>query len=271
MQVNMTTPFSYELNLGSAFSIDSANLNITRPDGVVNNAFVTVSPGGSANPQTMSALYTPAIGGMYQGIWQPVISAQTLTFPFTFWVTWTSVYTAIRNMLGMTPQSLPDTKIDYEFVNVYTRLKNFATINDYYNLSTAYQPSIDQGMGKLVSAVIRPYIGGKRPTGEVSLFKKGTTTVQYSIGNTKDRYSLEETWRAEGMDILAALIPEIAAAVAGDRYGDETMTRGDNAFGNWHPVGKWAVGSMQGQAGYPHGPHIRGTDTRDVNEEGWGW
>jgi len=258
---------TYSLDLGSAFTVSSANLNITRPDGVVNNAAVTVTPGGSANPQLLAAMYTPVIGGLHKGIWQPTVSSVQLSYPFQFWVVWTAVYDNIRTLLGLTPTSLPDAKIDFEFFNVYTWIKTFATINDYYTLNTSYQAGIDQGMSLLVASVLRPYIGGKRPTGEIILYKKGTTTTQFSTSGAKAGYPLEQQWWERGMSILESLIPEIAGAAAMDRSGDEIMTRGDYAFGNLHPKGEWVVGSMQGYDGYRNGPW-----SPDGNQEDtWGW
>jgi hypothetical protein len=247
MQANASTVLTYILNLGSAFTITSANLNIISPDGVVNNAAVTVSPGGSANPQNLSSIYTPPVAGKYKGTWQVITTTQTLTYPFSFFVVWTDVYSSIRTLLGLTLATLPDPKIDYEFQNLFVELQAYAPIPNYWTFPVGdYQDGFDQGIGKLVAARLRPYIGGKRPVGEVSLFKKGTTTVQYTVGTGKEPYTLEKQWIEQGMAILAALIPEIAVIVADDRYGDEIMTRGPLAAGNYHSTGNWTADDWGG-------------------------
>lgn len=241
MQANTTQVLSYQIILPTAFVVQNAYISITKPDSTtLTDITVTVSPNTSALVQNLTYIYTPDMAGRYKIVWKAVVNGQLLQYVAYLWVVWTDVYDTIRQLLGTNVVSMPDVRIDKEYRNLVTEIFDYApALPAFWSFTDAYQDGFDQGMAKLVAARIRPYIGGKRPTGEISLFKKGTTTVQYTVGTPKAIQTLEDQWIAQGMAILEANIPEIYLVGSQDRMGDEVMTRGNLAIGNDHPIGAW--------------------------------
>lgn len=251
--VGTPTQLSKVVDFGSAVSVSSPNLIIKLPDGSTFTSAAMVSPSGSSNPKTFSLQYIPTMGGLHIARFQGVINGSTLNFGFTFFPTWMDVNTDIRGLLGTSSRSQPDSKLDPTTSRIITYLQSYAPeMPLYYTFNTVYQVGFDQALALLVASRVRPYLGGKRPTGEVSLLKKGTTTAQYSVGSPRMASTIEDQWWAQGMDILSATIPEMTTAIEADRPGDEVMTRGSLAPGNYHPHAPWEVyprGGIYGQSG----------------------
>lgn len=231
------------VDLNVTFTLTSPNIIVTQPDGTIYSAVASISPSGtSPTGQKFTAMFVPTMGGLHQGRFQGIVSGQTVNFTFIFFVPWTDVFSVARNLLGTNIQQMPDCKLDYEYANLVLKMATYAGqgLVPYYQFTTTYQQGFDQGGAKLLASTVRPYIGGKRPTGEVLLFKKGTTQVNYSPG-AKQEFTLEKLWWDQGMETLESNIPEIRCAAAKDRAGDETMSRGDLARGNFHPLAGWIV------------------------------
>ena len=252
MQANQTQVLSFQMNLPMAFVVDTGSviLSLQSPNGTnMGQVAGSVSPNTSQSVQTLSAIYTPQMAGLWKAQWQAKINGQLFQYPFYFWVVWTDVYDAVRTMLGASTANIPDQILDREFRNIDTALRDYAptlaAYSSFNNLSNSsglvYSDGYDQGMAKLLAARVRRYVSGKRPTGEVSLFKKGTTTVQYTEGSPRSEWTLEQEWEMQGMALLEANIPEIYATAVADRNGDEIMSRGVLAWNNRHPF----AGQMQ--------------------------
>lgn len=237
MQVDQTTTLKYVADLGTAFTVSSAKLkSIVAPDSSSKiDIIANISPGGSANPQTITALFTPTMAGQYTAKWEITTgTSAVITSPLILWVVWTNIYDRIRSLLG--DSIILDDEIDGEYEDFLTQLYAFApslpkfyllnTVINFYNLP--YSIGLEQGLAKIIAGLLRPYVGGKRPTGEVSLFKKGTTTLQYGVGSyAKSLITLEEQWIIQGWDILAANIPEIFSVLSEQHPNDMIMSRGE--------------------------------------------
>jgi len=251
--MNYNTPgvLSLNVDLGSVYTLNSPNVIITKPDGTTDTAVPTVSPSGvtSANPHKFSTLYVPSTVGQHTCRFQFLTSTfqpgQTLNSSFDFWVTWNEVFSGIRTLLGADSNGVPDSLISMELANLfsYIRMYTGTSLADYSTFTTSYQKAYDRASVFLVAAKIRPYQGGNRPSGEISLFKKGTTTVQYTSG-VKGTKTIDEVWWEQGLNILEATMPEFALALATDYTGDQVGTRGPLAPGNDHPLAGWRQGSF---------------------------
>ena len=252
MQANQTQVLAYLVSLPSAFLTTGVYLNVIAPNGTVLGDVVgSASPNTLSTKQSLNVIFTPTMAGLYKAFWKVYVNGQMLTYPANFWVVWTDIYDSVRTMLGANTVNISDQMFDREYRNLDTELHDFApalppvyTFNTVFNTANqgqplAYSDGYEQGMAKLLAARVRPYIGGKRPTGEVSLFKKGTTTVQYTVGSPRDEVTLEERWIRQGMALLEANIPEIYTIAVQDRSEDEMMSRGDLAPGNFKPLGPW--------------------------------
>lgn len=251
---------SMSIDLGSAYTLQSPNYIVTKPDGTTDSGAATVSPLGttSANPHTFSFLYVPTQAGPHKVTFEYLTtsfgSSQTLRKSALFWASWSDVYTGIRTLLGVDSTGFANSQIDFELYNLFTEMYDYTGKSlPLYNLfNTTYQDGYDRASIYLISSRVRPQIGGRRPSGEVSLFKKGTTTVQYSQG-PKQEFTVEQMWYDRGIAILDALIPEISKVLDADRIGDEVGTRGELALGNYHPRGGWRV-SLEGSYISYNGP-----------------
>ena len=247
MQANQTQVLSYQMSLPFGFVVDQGSviLSLQNPNGTnMGQIAGSVSPNSFQSVQTLSAVYTPGTGGLWKAQWQARIAGQTYTYPVNFWVVWTDIYDGVRTSLGASIANISDAALDREFRNLDTSLRDYATTLPAYSIfnnvvnrnGLIYSDGYDQGMGKLLAGRVRRYIGGKRSTGEVSLLKKGTTTVQYTEGQPRAEFTIEQEWEQQGMALLEANIPEIYAAAVADRSGDEIMSRGQLAWNNRHPL-----------------------------------
>lgn len=237
------------IDLGLPFAVTSPNVIITLPD---NSSFtdsngISISPSGTASPQTLSYLYLPQIGGLHKGYFQYIALTKSIKTAFTFWSTWNDIYDSVRILLGVTKSTLPDNIIDIEFIQLFIEFMDMSgnSLPTYSAFNTIYQNGFDTAMIKLIAARLRPNLGGRGPTGEVILFKKGTTTAQYSTG-PKPRFTIESEWWDQGIAILDATIPELSSVFASNRSGDMIMTRGPLAIGNHHPLAGWIIDSTGG-------------------------
>ncbi len=237
MQVNKTETLQYLMTLPSSFIVDDGSVTFTlkAPDGSQLGSIAgSVSSTTPSSSQTLNVVITVPTGGLYTGFWRCTVNNVVYLYPVNFWVTWTDVYESIRSLLGASTANIADSVISSELRNVDTTLRDYAPALPFYyqmelksNLKgLLYSEGYDQGIVKLTASKIRSYIGGKRSSGEISLFKKGTTTAQWTSSQPKSTVTIEEQWWMDGMAILEANIPEIYQAAVEDRGGDEIMTRG---------------------------------------------
>jgi len=230
MQVQETTTFTRVVA-----SAVAAYLTVTKPNGEVDqDLLATVSPEGSQFK--ISIDYTPVMGGNHKAVWKWITSDNSIkTYPFTFVATWNSVYPAVRTLLGTGELTPSDITLDKYFNDIYTQLKVFSNMPDYWAFSTSYQDAYDAGISYLIASKVRPAIGSKSPTGEMLLFKKGTTTLQFaSSPKSTVVQSLEQQWWDFGLSLIMATITEYANAYVNDQSQDITMTRGPLSPNNRH-------------------------------------
>jgi len=247
MEVGTIHVLTKVLTLPIQWTLSSPNLIVTKPDGTQATTIIPiVSPDISISSliHTFQGIYFPDMGGQHSAVFQfnTSLNSSTINLPIGFWVTWNDVYTNIRNLLGISSTDLSDSMIDFEYFTTYIELMYMSnnSLPNYWQFSDLYKIYLDQAMCYFVAARLRPQISGKKSTGEVTLFKKGTTTVQWSLG-VKPKLTLEDEWIKRAMLIFKAQIPEIGAILESNILTDNwlLMERGDSVVGNLHPNAPW--------------------------------
>jgi len=255
MQAGTIQLIKESVDLGVNYILTNPNTIVFAPDGSQKTVVPVVSPdvAVSSNPHNFTARYTPTMGGLHQAIFQFLVGSETLYSTVNFWITWQDIYPLLRTKLGVNKVQLPDILIDLEFTTIYQWLFTLTgdTLPTYYQFNADYQLRFDTGMLYLLASRLRPTIGGTASAGNITLFKKGTTTVEYSDRDPKRRTSIEDIWWDQGIDYLQTISTEIQLAINNDRPGDMIMTRTVEGLplGNNHPLSNGNIGWQIGVGG----------------------
>lgn len=185
MIVNDTAEFNTTVSRMSAYSFDSTPvLHIIKPDGTVDDtSIVDVSPSGSVVSHNLTAFYTPLGVGRYSSQWKYIIASQIFNETVTpFQVTYSDVNGAIRTLLGVSVNALPDTRLDIEFRKFVVLLTAFVPTFNYADLDTNDAELFDYGVEYLIASSLRTSGGffSSNPNSQITEIRQGPVTRRYA-------------------------------------------------------------------------------------------